>query len=185
MPDEDLPHGGLVEWMNNRWLIIEKDANNEVYTRCKMRQCNYLLRWVNPSGMIVERWCIIEDGTKYLTGEYGDNNFILTRGDSRISMIIARDSETIQLERDNRFLIDDYESHTPLAYRLTKPFKMGGNYNENGILSFVLAECNAEDDDNFDLHIADYYKYFPRPNNETPVLPPDDEEEITGKKVWF
>lgn len=64
LPDEDLPHGGLVEWMNNRWLIIEKDANNEVYTRCKMRQCNYLLRWVNPSGMIVERWCIIEDGTK-------------------------------------------------------------------------------------------------------------------------
>ena len=64
LPDEDLPHGGLVEWMNNRWLIIEKDANNEVYTRCKMRQCNYLLRWVNPSGMVVERWCIIEDGTK-------------------------------------------------------------------------------------------------------------------------
>lgn len=64
LPDEDLPHGGLVEWMNNRWLIIEKDANNEVYTRCKMRQCNYLLRWVNPSGVIVERWCIIEDGTK-------------------------------------------------------------------------------------------------------------------------
>lgn len=185
LPDEDLPHGGLVEWMNNRWLIIEKDANNEVYTRCKMRQCNYLLRWVNQSGMIVERWCIIEDGTKYLTGEYGDNHFILTRGDSRISMIIARDSETIQLERDNRFLIDDYESHTPLAYRLTKPFKMGGSYNENGVLSFVLAECNAEDDDNFDLHIADYYKYFPRPENETPVLPPDDEEEITGKKVWF
>ena len=64
LPDEDLPHGGLVEWMNNRWLIIEKDANNEVYTRCKMQQCNYLLRWINPSGMIVERWCIIEDGTK-------------------------------------------------------------------------------------------------------------------------
>ena len=64
LPDEDLPHGGLVEWMNNRWLIIEKDVNNEVYTRCKMRQCNYLLRWVNPLGVIVERWCIIEDGTK-------------------------------------------------------------------------------------------------------------------------
>lgn len=64
MPDEDLPHGGLVEWMDNRWLIIAKDANNEVYTRCQMRQCNYLLRWINGSGMIVERWCIVEDGTK-------------------------------------------------------------------------------------------------------------------------
>lgn len=123
--------------------------------------------------------------TQDLTGEYGDNDFILTRGDSRISMIIARDSETIQLERDNRFLIDDYEQRTPLAYRLTKPFKMGHSYNQSGILMFVLAECNAEDDDNFELHIADYYKHFPRLDDKTPISPPDVEEETTGKKVWF
>lgn len=36
MPGEDLPHGGLVEWMGNHWLITEKDANNELYTKGTM-----------------------------------------------------------------------------------------------------------------------------------------------------
>ena len=29
MPGEDLPHGGIVEWMGNHWLIVTRDANNE------------------------------------------------------------------------------------------------------------------------------------------------------------
>ena len=67
MPGEDLHHGGLVSWMDNHWLITEKDYNNEVYTRCTMQQCNYLLRWVDPVTLkIMERWCIVEDGTKLL-----------------------------------------------------------------------------------------------------------------------
>lgn len=67
MPGEDVDCGGLVEWMDNHWLITEKDANNELYTRAKMEQCNYLLRWVDPeSKQVIERWCIIEDGTKLI-----------------------------------------------------------------------------------------------------------------------
>ncbi len=185
MPGEDLPHGGLVEWMDNRWLIIERDANNEVYTKAKMRQCNYLLRWIADDGSIVERWCIVEDGTKYLTGEYSDNDFIITRGDSRIALIIAKDRYTIRLNRDDRFLIDDYASPNVLAYRLTKPFKLGGGYDNRGILSFVLQECNTEDTDNFELHIANYYDHFPRKENDCTQEPPMEDDEPGGKKVWI
>lgn len=162
LPGEDLPHGGTVLWMNNHWLITERDANNEVYTRCKMRQCNYLLRWIAEDGTIQERWCIAEDGTKYLTGEYGDNYFILNRGDTRLALTITKDEYTLKLKRENRFLIDDYGSDTVLAYRLTKPLKLGGSYDSTGVLFFVMTECNTEDDDNLDLHIANYYRYFPR-----------------------
>ena len=73
-----------------------------------MKQCNYLLRWIAEDDTVVERWCVIEDGTKYLTGEYGDNDFIVVRGDSRISLTLAKDEYSIQLNRNNRFLIDDY-----------------------------------------------------------------------------
>lgn len=59
MPGEDLPHGGLVEWMGNHWLITEKDANNELYTKGTMKQCNYLLRWIAEDDTVVERWCVI------------------------------------------------------------------------------------------------------------------------------
>lgn len=64
MPGEELRHGALVYWMGQYWLIIEKDYNTEVYTKAKMQQCNYLLRWVDDENNIIERWCIIEDGTK-------------------------------------------------------------------------------------------------------------------------
>lgn len=72
LPGEDLVHGGLVEWMDNHWLITERDANTTLYTRARMIQCNHLLKWVDAGDVIREQWCIVEDGTKYLTGEYED-----------------------------------------------------------------------------------------------------------------
>ena len=190
MPGEDLPHGGYVQWMDNYWLIITKDVNNEVYTKAVMRQCNYLLKWIDDDDNIISRWCIVEDGTKYLTGEYGDRQYILERGDSRISVILPRDKDTLKLNRKNRFLIDDYDSPNVLAYTLTKPFKLGSNYNGNGVLSFVMTECNTEDTDNLDLHIADYYKHFPIVDSPaggsaaaTPT--PAAQAQGEGKKRWL
>jgi len=72
MPGENIKHGGLVHWMDQYWLVIEKDYNNTLYVRTKLQQCNYLLRWVSEDGVIHEQWCIVEDGTKYLTGELED-----------------------------------------------------------------------------------------------------------------
>lgn len=191
LPGEDIPHGGIVDWMDGKWIITMRDANNEVYTRGTMRQCNYLLRWIAADGNIVERWCIVEDGTKYLTGEYGDNNYIITRGDTRISLTLPRDEYTIQLNRNNRFLIDDYGSPNVLAYKLSKPFKLGGSYNGNGVLYFVLQECNTEDSDNFELHIANYYNHFPRDKKDgLPEVSEDgfdntSSEDKPERKVWL
>lgn len=65
LPEETFRCGGLVEWMGNHWLITEKDANDELYTRGKLLQCNYELRWVDPDDKtICSQWCVIEDGTK-------------------------------------------------------------------------------------------------------------------------
>lgn len=64
LPGEDFSCGGYVEWANDHWLITEKDANNEVYTKVKLLQCNFLLRWVDDKNIIHEQWCVIEDGTK-------------------------------------------------------------------------------------------------------------------------
>ena len=67
MPGEDFHLGVIVEWMDNHWLITEKDANNEIYTKVKLLQCNYLLKWVeviDDVPIIMEQWCVIDDGTK-------------------------------------------------------------------------------------------------------------------------
>lgn len=183
LPGEDFICGGLVEWADNRWLIVEKDANNEVYTKVKLLQCNFLLKWVDDQDIIHEQWCVIEDGTKYLTGEYEDRNFVVTRGDSRIAMTIAKNEHTVKFGRENRFLIDDPDSFEKNAYLLTKPLKVGKTYNGQGIYSFVLQEVVSTDDDDMELGIADYYKHFPKQDDSNKDDNVSDND--TGKKVWL
>lgn len=135
-----------------------------------------------------EQWCIIEDGTKYLTGEYEDRDFFVTRGDSRIAMTIARNNDTVNFARNYRFLIDDPESSEMNAYLLTKPLKVGKTYNGHGVYSFVLQEVVSTDNDNFELGIADYYLHFPKDKtletgNDNGKN--DGSESDTGKKVWL
>ncbi len=182
MPGENLRNGAYVEWMDNVWLITEKDANNEVYTRCKMEQCNYLLRWIDDNNIIREQWCIVEDGTKYLTGEFEDRYFVAARGDSRVGLTISRNCHTAKLNRKHRFLLDDPLSGRPLAFTLSKPLKIGGIFNGDGVYKWVLQEVNSTEDDNFDLMIADYYKYFPREadDDDDGTAPGDDPDGDPG-----
>lgn len=182
MPEQDIVHGGLVHWMDNYWLITERDANTNIYARAKMIQCNHLLRWVSDEDEIIEQWCIVEDGTKYLTGEYEDRHFVVTRGDSRIYLTIARNDETKKLNRENRFLIDDPDSPIQIAYALTKPLKLGGTYNGSGVFKFVLQEVQTTDNDNIERRIADYYKHF---NREEDYPTNEPKPDIGGKKVWL
>lgn len=187
LPGEDIPHGAYVDWMDHKWLITERDANSEIYTKCIMLQCNYLLRWINDNGEIVERWSIVEDGTRYLTGEYSDAFFVATRGDSRIAVTLPKDEETLALGRDARFIIDDYNAPNPLAYRLTKPFKLGGSFDSEGVVIFVMTECNTEYDDNLELHIADYYKHFPEdePGDTNDYLDASADNSDSGQRGWI
>lgn len=194
LPGEDIPHGGYVEWMDNVWLVTERDANTEVYTRATMIQCNYLLRWIDSDKEIREQWCIIEDGTKYLTGEFEDRQFITTRGDSRIAMTISRNEATAKFDRKCRFLIDDEESGHKLAYTLSKPLKVGHVFNGSGIYKFVLQEVNTSDLDNQELGVADYYRYYPNEENKPgsggnkppePLKPPQENAAGRERKVWL
>ena len=73
LPGEDMDCGNILYWDGNYWIVEERDANTTIYTKTKLRQCNHLLKWVDPENkQIIEQWCYIEDGTKYLTGELED-----------------------------------------------------------------------------------------------------------------
>lgn len=189
LPGEDINLGSVVCWKGNHWLVTERDANDTVYTRAKLLQCNYLLRWVSEDKNIYEQWCAIEDGTKYLTGEIENREFVLTRGDSRIAMTITKNDKTVLFNRESRFLVDDIDSPHKLAYLLTKPLKLGLEYNYEGCFKFVLQEVTATVDDNHELSIADYYKYFPRDEqdfiHQNDVIDPSNRSDETGKEIWL
>ena len=65
LPGEDMDCGNILYWDDNYWIVEERDANTTIYTKTKLRQCNHLLKWIDPeSKEIIEQWCFIEDGTK-------------------------------------------------------------------------------------------------------------------------
>lgn len=183
MPGDDIELGALIHWMDNYWLVAERDANTTIYTKAKILQCNHILKWINPNREIIQQWCIVEDGTKYLTGEMEDRNFVVTRGDSRISVQLSRNKHSVALDRDQRFLIDDPETPHKLSYLLTKPLKVGITYNQHGVMKFVMQEVTATEDDNHELGLADYYKFFPRDTDSSDV--PSDTPSGNKKESWF
>lgn len=180
MPGDKLKHGGIVEWEENHWLITEVDAHSEIYEKGLMQQCNHILRWRDESGAIVEKWCIVEDGTKYLVGEQSSK--IMTTGDARISITIPKDSDTVKLKRGRRFLIDDPDTNNVLAYQITKPNRLFNVFNNNGVFRFILSEVNITDNDNLELRVADYTA--PTMNTDTDSHP-DVIDTNDKKKGWI
>jgi len=163
LPGEDIAHGGIVEFASSHWLITEINPNNEVYTEGRMHRCNYLLKWIDDSGKVIEKWCVVEDGTKYLIGEKSSD--LMSIGDARIAITLAKDEDTNKLNRGKRFLVDDLDSDRVLAYQITKPNKLYNVYNGNGVFRFILNEVNLTDDDNIELRIADFFNWS-KPNHD-------------------
>lgn len=159
LPGERLKHGGIAEFAGGAWLITEVDADSEVYERGIMLRCNHKLRWIGRDGQVKEKWCVVEDGTKYLIGEYSED--IMSIGDARIALTISKDEDTIELRRGMRFLIDDEDSDTVLAYQITKPNKLFNIYHGEGVFKFILNEVTLTDNDNVEMRIADYTSWKP------------------------
>ena len=177
MPNEKLPHGKLIWWLDNFWLITDVDAHNEYLTEGLMRQCNYVVKWIDNSGVTISRWAIVEDGTKYLIGEKA--NQMMTIGDARMALTIGKDEDTQHLRRGQRFLLDDPDSEEVLAYQITKPNRLYRVYNGVGAYRFILNEVQSTDGDNKELRIADYYDWHPRYEKpESDVVTDETYDEI-------
>ena len=159
LPGETLAHGGLVEFADNHWLITQVDANDEVNMAGLMQQCNYLLKWRDSTGKIIERWSIVEDGTKYLVGE--DERQVMTTGGARFAVTLSKDEDTAKLKRGKRFLLYDPDCDDALAFEITKPNTLFNVFEEAGVYRFILVETNMTENDNKELMIADYYHWDP------------------------
>lgn len=161
-PGETLKHGGLVEFDGSKWLITDIDADSVIYSRGLMRRCNHILRWISKEGKLREKWCIVEDGTKYLIGEATARyDSIMTIGDARIAVTVGRDDETIELDRGLRFLIDDADAEHPQAYQITKSNRFFNAYDGEGVFRFILNEVTRTENDNIKERIADYTSWMP------------------------
>lgn len=141
LPNQNVDIGDYVEWVNSHWLITTCDYDDEIYKNGSLVQCNYLLKWQNELGDIVERWAFIQSASKYNDGT--ELNNIISLGSDQLSIVVALDSETIKLKKSmcKKFFIDNNKSN-PTAYELTGTGNVPDTYNGHGVTSWIVKECS-------------------------------------------
>lgn len=140
MPGQIINIGDYVEWANSYWIVYTCDSDDEFYRDGKLYQCNYLLKWQNDSGRIIERWAHIQSASKYNDGTTG--NDVIMLGSDQLSVIMPLDKETLKLKKamGKKFFIDN-NKEDPTAYELTGTGNVPDTYNGHGVTSWIVKEC--------------------------------------------
>lgn len=163
--------GMYIFFENRYWLIDGYPGNNGIYEKATMVLCQYLLRWQNSSGEIIERWCNAVSASKYDVGENG--NFTIALSSNTYTIKLPGDEECLNLDR-KRVFIDRKKINPDKVFKLTRSddvlYDYGDEYH-GSILSFIAdkTELNLQTD-NRELKICDYIDV----NN--PVTPEDGEK---------
>lgn len=179
LPSQEINIGDYVEWANSHWIVTTCDFDDEIYRDGKLEQCNYLLKWQNELGDIIERWAVIKSASKYNDGT--DANTVITLGSDQLSIIIPLDDEAKKLKKSmsKKFFIDN-NIDDPTAYELTGTGNVPDTYNEHGITSWIVKECayTASEDD-LKNQVCDYKD--PTTISSSPQNP--DESVLLSAKI--
>ena len=180
LPSQEINIGDYVEWANSHWIVVTCDSDDEIYKDGKLNQCNYLLKWQNELGEIIERWAVIQSASKYNDGT--DSNAVITLGSDQLSIIVPIDSETIKLKKSmsKKFFVDG-NTEDPTTYELTGTGNVPDTYNGHGITSWIVKECayTATKDD-LRYGVCNYKVVD---TEEAPTTPPESPDEMTDLTI--
>lgn len=185
LPSQEINIGDYIEWANSHWIVTTCDSDDEIYRDGKLEQCNYLLKWQNEVGEIIERWAVISSASKYNDGTTSNN--VITLGSDQLSVIIPLDEEAIKLKKSmgKKFFIDSNKKD-PTTYELTGTGNVPDTYNGHGITSWIVKECAytaTEDDLKYGVCNYKLVDTTPEENpDETTVLTDDVNATISGNK---
>lgn len=151
-PGEYFYSGQVVQWANAFWLIEEFDSNTDLLTYGKMHECNYLLKWQNAFGTVIERHCV----ESRISTVGIDDNKVIQIGKSQSKLLVPYDSETIKLRVGKRLYIDN-NLENPTPYMITLTNTTSYVKNGHGYLEFIVTEtATIPEVDRPDLMLCNY-----------------------------
>lgn len=170
IPGQEINIGDYIEWANSWWLVTTCDYDDELYRNGKLQQCNYLLKWQNELGEIIERHAVILSASKYNDGLAESN--VISLGSDKLSINIPLDAEALKLKKSmaKKFFIDN-NKEDPTAYLLANTGNVADTYNGHGITHWIVEECayTASEDD-LKYGVCDYI---------SPTTPPEEDDKTT------
>lgn len=137
------------------YLICTEAFNiDDIHYKGKFTLCNWILKWQNKDGKILEYPCYDMNSTQYNSGEQSNRNF--TIGSSQHMITLPCDENTIALSTPQRFYLDK-NTVNPTSYIVTQNDTTSYNYGKKGLVKVTLYESqNNSATDRPDLGICDY-----------------------------
>ena len=139
----------------NEYLICTESFDIDgIHWQGKFTLCNWILKWQNKKGEILEYPCHDINSTQYNSGEMSNKQF--TIGSSQHMIILPCDENTVVLSSPQRFFLDK-NTENPTSFIVTQNDTTSYSYGKKGLVRVTLYECaNNNETDRIDLGICDY-----------------------------
>lgn len=138
------------------YLICTESFNIAgIHWQGKFTLCNWILKWQNKLGEILEYPCHDINSTQYNSGEQSNKQF--TVGSSQHMLTLPCDKNTVTLSSPQRFYVDK-NTENPTSFIVTQNDSTSYAYGKKGLVKLTVVECaNDSANDRPDLGICDYF----------------------------
>ncbi len=145
----------LYDSISDEYLICTESFNiDNIHWQGKFTLCNWILKWQNKNGDILEYPCHDINSTQYNSGEQSNKQF--TIGSSQHMVTLPYDENTVVLKHPQRFFLDRDEEH-PTSFMVTQNDSTSYFYGKKGLVKVTLLEYpHNPETDRMDLGICDY-----------------------------
>lgn len=145
----------IYDSVSGEYLICTESFNiDSIHWQGKFTLCNWMLKWQNKNGDILEYPCHDINSTQYNSGEQSNKQF--TIGSSQHMITLPCDENTVSLSSPQRFFLDK-NMENPTSFMVTQNDTTSYNYGKKGLVKVTLFECaNNSATDRIDLGICDY-----------------------------
>lgn len=145
----------LFDTVHNEFYICTESFDiDTIHYQGKLTLCNWILKWQNEFGKILEYPCYEINSTQYNSGETAKPQY--TIGTAQHMIKLPCDENTIVLDSPKRFFLDK-NTKNPTAYIVTQNDTTTYNIGKKGIVQVTVAQyARDEKRDNLELGICDY-----------------------------
>ena len=145
----------IYDSINDEYFICTESHNiDTIHFQGKFTLCNWILKWQNKNGDILEYPCNDINSTQYNSGEQANLKF--TIGSSQHMLTLPCDENTVILNTPQRFFLDK-NNINPTSFIITQNDTTSYAYGKKGLVKVTVMECaNNNDTDRIDLGVCDY-----------------------------
>lgn len=156
------------------WICTQSFNIDTIHYEGTFTLCNWILKWQNQYGVILEYPCYDINATQYNSGERFDKQ--ITIGSSQHIITLPCDENTVLLSTPQRFILDK-NKYNPTTFIVTQNDNTSYNYGTHGLVKITVYEHPFDKEkDRADLGICNYID---------PEYPVDSDSDTIIAKIIY